>query len=50
MCAKRDASSIFNWRVDADNDKSLHNWVETLDIHCASSSIVSVIGTLDFAG
>ncbi|CDW78574.1 solute carrier family member 5 [Stylonychia lemnae] len=37
-------------QVDWSNDKSLHNWVEKLDLTCAKPFQVGLIGSMFFAG
>lgn len=38
------------WRVDWDQPRSLHNWVGPLDLHCASSLKIGILGTSFFSG
>ncbi|CDW73598.1 solute carrier family member 5 [Stylonychia lemnae] len=38
------------YKIDWDNDSSLHNWVETLDLTCESSAKIGLIGSIYFVG
>ncbi len=38
------------WRINFDYPDSLHNWVESLDLHCVPKSQIGLIGSMFFAG
>eukprot|EP00347_Sterkiella_histriomuscorum_P017312 403349866 len=41
---------VHDWYIDFTNENSLHNWVEQLDLHCASDIAISFIGSSFYIG
>lgn len=39
-----------SWKIDYDNDTSLHNWVDKLDLTCTSKNLIGSIGSSYFIG
>jgi len=43
-------NNVDDWYIDWDDDGSLHNWVEKLDLMCASDLAISFIGSSFYVG
>ena len=43
-------SGVINWEIDWTSRYSLNNWINILDMHCASSLDIGIFGSLFFAG
>ena len=46
FCDNPNVTATVNW----DADKSLHNWVEQIDLTCVSSEKIGYIGSIYFVG
>ena len=50
ICGSSDGAPSFEWRINWDDEDSLHNWYEKLDLMCASSFKINVLLFAYFLG
>ena len=50
ICDSSDGAPSFEWRINWDDEDSLHNWYEKLDLMCASNFKINVLLFAYFLG